>query len=257
MRKGWSVVVVAVLVFVGVLELAGMASAAPKVTEHGKNHPVAWGLKSWKTAQVYMKTDTAGTWVVIDVLSSKGVVAKLYSGKGPAPGVRLWSPAWAGTASTGKHLPTGNYSYRIRVTKSGVTASATGPILVCRSTFAFTTTDTFHSTGTITDTLTRYVYGAPVIVYWRAHIAPGYTQYYWWADSVRYYYGEGNAGFRYMYLSPVTYQTEWSWTKTYSRRLPSSASEPWFWDGSVDGGYDDSSLTYRPSDSTMYVTVVQ
>ena len=111
--------------------LGGTALAAPAITAFGKTSGIDINYPSQQTARVYMVTSTGGTWVVIDVLSSRGVVRRLYSGAGASASTRLWTGPWNGTDARGKYLPTGNYVYRITVTKGGHASTARGVIRVC------------------------------------------------------------------------------------------------------------------------------
>ena len=82
---------------------------------------------------------------MIDVLSSKGVVRKLYDGPAASAGVRLWTPLWNGTDASGHYLPTGNYKYRVRISKGGQTTTASGVMPVARN--RFTVTQSWASPG--------------------------------------------------------------------------------------------------------------
>jgi hypothetical protein len=129
MRKRLLVVVLVAIAMAFVL--AGTALAAPAITTYGKTNGIDINYKSKQSARIYVVTDTGGTWVAIDVLNSKGVVRHLYSGAGASASAYLWTKPWNGTDAQGKYLPTGNYKYRITVTKGSYSATARGVIRVC------------------------------------------------------------------------------------------------------------------------------
>ena len=144
---------------------SGTALAAPAITESGIRNPVAWGLKSFQWTRVYAKTDTPGAWAIIDVLSSKGVVRKLYDGPAASAGVRLWTPLWNGTDASGHYLPTGNYKYRVRIFKGAQTGTASGLMPVARN--RFTVTTSFQAE------FSRWLYAGFTRVYESCSLNPG------------------------------------------------------------------------------------
>jgi hypothetical protein len=127
-----------VLAFLG-LSCATALAAAPTVMEHGVTNPLAWGLASLKTTRVYASVDASGAWAIIDVLDHVGVRKVLYSGPAGAPRVRLYTAPWNGRDYKGVQLPTGNYKYRVRMSRGGITTNVGGALPVCRSRFTLVT----------------------------------------------------------------------------------------------------------------------
>jgi hypothetical protein len=200
-----------------------------------------------------MKTDTPNTWVTIDVLNSKGVVAKLYSGPGLAPGAGLWTKPWGGTDSKGNHLPTGNYKYRVRVAKGGSTATATGTMLVCKSYFAILAecgADQGDSPPTA-----YYIYKGPLSVYSRFYLANGY-----WTLGRLYYLpvSDGDA--------PLTKDVPGGgenstgaaiWQSTYRcLTMTVARAERWYWRAECADNTPGYPYDFR-NGSKLFVTVVQ
>jgi hypothetical protein len=169
--RGWCVMrdaIRAAALFVAFFMLAtGSALAAPPaITEHGILNPVAWGIASMQTTRVFAKTDTAGAWARIDVLDYRGVVRTLYDGPAAAPGSRTWSRLFDGRGADGRMLPTGNYNYRIRITKGGATTSVSGLLPVSRNRFSITTDRDVSM-------LSRYLYAGLTRVYGSASYSGG------------------------------------------------------------------------------------
>ena len=112
------------------LTISGVALAAPSITAFGKTNRIVRDVRSLKTARIYARTDTAGAYATIEVLSYRGVVRRLYSGPAATPGGYLWTAPWNGTDYLDRKLPNGTYQYRVRVNKGGQTATAVGLISV-------------------------------------------------------------------------------------------------------------------------------
>jgi hypothetical protein len=132
-------ILAAMLVAVVLLSCGTAMANVVGITEHGILNPVAWGIASLKTTRVYATTNIAGAWAIIDVRDYKGVVRTLYSGPAAASGVRLWTRPWDGTDANGHRLPTGNYQYRVRISKGTIKLVATGSLPVSRLRFTVTT----------------------------------------------------------------------------------------------------------------------
>jgi hypothetical protein len=96
-------------------------------------------------------------------MSSSGVAATIYDGplapRRTASGSYTF-PAWNGRGPSGAYLPTGNYNYRIRLTKAGATGSASARLVVARNLFTMTTSNN-------TDHFIRYVYAGPTRLYFK------------------------------------------------------------------------------------------
>lgn len=237
-------VIAAVIAAVLVAGLSGTALAGPAVTEHGVTNPLAWGLASLKTTRVYASTDASGASLVIDVLDHSGVCKVLYGGAAAAPGVRLYTAPWDGRDYRGVRLQTGNYKYRVRVTKDGVTTSVSGSMPLCRSRFTLVTDRDRE--------FSRYFYAGVTRVYAqcdRVGAASVFVDLYRQSD-LRWIWDTGTLRLDLPYTAAAA-----RWTRSWVFSVPVKGGH-WVDMGATD---DDGARgpTYPPIKGTLTLTIMQ
>jgi hypothetical protein len=164
-------VVFVALVALIVAGTASVAFAAPGITSHGVTNQVAWGLKSMQYTYFYAGIVPSNAWVKLEILSSKGVVAKVYEGAVNKLGKdsigRYWSPRWYGKDKNGKILPTGVYNYKWTVSSAGSSVTRKGNIAVSRVWWTITGAGTTSAPAAFE----RYLYGGTTRAYYRTYSA--------------------------------------------------------------------------------------
>ena len=196
----------------------------PSINVYGVSNPVTWGMETGQWATIWCSSDATDSAALVEVLSSKGVVATVYDGglweRPVDPLGHFTFPAWDGKDGSGKYLPSGNYQYRIRLTYRGASTEARGELGVFRLRFVI------QGTGSVLKpaTFKRYLYQGPVLVSYRVLAAPGTT--YVGITSVP-KLDDGDASWEIPVYTITGGSPEWTATSSWARSARRSGMVVW------------------------------
>jgi hypothetical protein len=214
--------VFAALVATIVAGTASVALAAPDITSHNVTNQIAWGLKSMQYTYFYAGVTPATAWVKLEILSSKGVVKKIYDGPvnklGKDPSGRYWSPRWYGHDNSGRMLATGIYNYKWTATSAGSSVTRRGNIAVSRVWLTMTGAGTTGAPAAFE----RYMYAGRTRVFY--HVYSAETTGTYMAISATWKSGSQDFADRNtLYLAAGT------WSPTISKVFTAPLSHSYLW----------------------------
>lgn len=107
------------------------AGPAPHIAYLKSTNPIAYSIGSKLTTKFYTSVDVTGAIAVMTVATPSGTKT-IFNGPVAAANKAFYFPAWNGKDSSGKIMPSSSYSYTLKVTTTGGTATATGKITVSK-----------------------------------------------------------------------------------------------------------------------------
>lgn len=125
----------AVTRYTSMFEYMPCAADRPNAAFVKSSNSIAYNLKSFQTTRFSTSVDRPDVWARLSI-RLPGTDKVIYDGPIHEAGKTFFFPLWDGKGPGGKPLPSANYDWELRITKSGATRYYTGRITVCRVLFA-------------------------------------------------------------------------------------------------------------------------